>query len=113
VQQLHKPQEVNAQPFYYRLLELNSYVAWMPGTEEFLTEDQFHQLFYNGMPGPWRGKFVNSGNVVSDLTIAEHTCYFRQQEKLSLRKQHEQLTIATPWYGKTSYSIGIAQVSMN
>jgi hypothetical protein len=32
------------------------------------------------MPGPWRDKFVNAGKVVSDLTIAEHMRYFRQQE---------------------------------
>jgi hypothetical protein len=61
----------------------------MPGTEAFLTEDQLHQLFYNGMPGHWQNKFVNAGKVVSDLTIARHTRYFRQQEKLSLRKQHD------------------------
>jgi hypothetical protein len=48
VQQLrkpHKPREVNCQPFYYRLLELNSYVERMPGTEELLTEDQLRQSF--------------------------------------------------------------------
>jgi hypothetical protein len=61
----------------------------MPGTEEFLTEDQLHQSFYDGMPGPWHHKFVNAGKVVSNLTIAEHTRYFCQQEKLSLRKQHD------------------------
>ena len=79
VQQLHhphKPRTVNVQPFYYRLLELNGYVAWMPGTEEELTIEQLRQLFYDGMPGPWRDKFVNAGKVVSDLTIAEHTQYF-------------------------------------
>jgi hypothetical protein len=37
---------------------------------------------------PWRDKFVNAGKVVSNLTIAEHTRYFRQQENLSLGKQH-------------------------
>jgi hypothetical protein len=63
----HKPREVNCQPFYYHLLELNSYVEWMPGTEEFLTEDQLRQPFYDGtMSGPWRDKFVNAGNIVSD-----------------------------------------------
>jgi hypothetical protein len=92
VQQLrkpHKPREVNCLPFYYRLLELNNYVEWMPGTEEFLTEDQLRQSFYDGMPGPWHDKFVNAGNIVSDVTIAKHTHYSCQQEKLSLRKQHD------------------------
>jgi hypothetical protein len=88
VQQLrepHKPPEVNCQPFHYRLLELNTYVEWTPGTKEFLTEDQ---LRHDCMPGPWYDKFVNTGKVVSDLTIAEHTRYFRQQEKLLLQKRH-------------------------
>ena len=48
----------------------------MPGTEEELTAEQLRQSFYDGMPGPWRDKFVNAGKVVSDLTIAEHTRYF-------------------------------------
>jgi hypothetical protein len=57
----------------------------MPGTEEFPTEDQLRQSFYNGgMPVPWHDKFVNAGKVVSNLRIAEHTRYFHQQEKLSL-----------------------------
>jgi hypothetical protein len=61
----------------------------MPGTEEFLTEDQLCQSFYDGMPGPWHDKFVSAGKGVIYLTIAEHKRYFRQQEKLSLRKQHD------------------------
>jgi hypothetical protein len=76
VQQLripHKPREVNCQPFNYHLLELNSYVEWMPGTEEFFTEDQLRQSFYDGMPGPWRNKFVNAGKVVSDLKQLPNT----------------------------------------
>jgi hypothetical protein len=40
------------------------------------------------MHGPLRDKFVNARNVVRDLTIAEHTHYFRQQEQLSLSKHH-------------------------
>jgi hypothetical protein len=49
----------------------------MPGTKEFLTKDQLHQSFYDGMltedqlrqsfydgmPGPWRDTFVNAGKL--------------------------------------------------
>jgi hypothetical protein len=92
VQQLchpHKPRELNVQTFYYRMLELNSYVTWMPGTDDELTDDQVHQSFYDGMPNSWRDKFINARKVVSDFSIAEHTRYFRQQEKLALRKQND------------------------
>jgi hypothetical protein len=41
------------------------------------------------MPDPWRDKFVNAGKVVRDLTIAEYTHYFCQQEKRSLRKKND------------------------
>ena len=84
-----KPRELSVQTFYYRMLELNSYMAWMPGTDDELTDDQIRQSFYDGMPNSWRDKFINAGKVVSDLTVAEHTRYFRQQEKLAMRKQHD------------------------
>jgi hypothetical protein len=88
IQQLGKPHklhEVNCQPFYYRLLELNSYVEWMPGTEEFLTKDQLWQSFYDGMPGHWRDKFVLTGKVMSALIIAEHTRYFHRKTLYAIR----------------------------
>jgi hypothetical protein len=108
VQQLrhpHKPRDINVQHFYYRLLKLNSYVEWMPGRGEFLTEDQVCQSFYDDMPGPWRDKFVNTGTIVSDLTIAEHMRYFRQQESFRfesiVKRQHVILQLERPSFQET------------
>ena len=53
VQQLHtpsKPRALSVQAFYYRLVELNGYVGWMPGEELLLTPISLKQAFYEGMP---------------------------------------------------------------
>eukprot|EP00543_Licmophora_paradoxa_P002957 CAMPEP_0202451258 /NCGR_PEP_ID=MMETSP1360-20130828/9721_1 /ASSEMBLY_ACC=CAM_ASM_000848 /TAXON_ID=515479 /ORGANISM="Licmophora paradoxa, Strain CCMP2313" /LENGTH=187 /DNA_ID=CAMNT_0049069775 /DNA_START=84 /DNA_END=643 /DNA_ORIENTATION=+ len=63
VQQLRspkKPRNVAVQQFFYRLRELNGFVAWLPGTEPPLTADQLKQSLYDGMPSTWRGRFVDS-----------------------------------------------------
>ena len=84
-----KPRSMRVQAFYYRLMELNTYVDWLPGTDAKLTEQQLKRAFYDGMPATWRERFVNAGKVFSSETKAQIIRYFRSQEMQAISKQQE------------------------
>eukprot|EP00543_Licmophora_paradoxa_P015720 CAMPEP_0202474044 /NCGR_PEP_ID=MMETSP1360-20130828/92170_1 /ASSEMBLY_ACC=CAM_ASM_000848 /TAXON_ID=515479 /ORGANISM="Licmophora paradoxa, Strain CCMP2313" /LENGTH=541 /DNA_ID=CAMNT_0049101141 /DNA_START=63 /DNA_END=1689 /DNA_ORIENTATION=+ len=92
VQQLRspkKPRNVAVQQFFYRLRELNGFVAWLPGNEPPLTANQLKQALYDGMPSTWRERFVDSGTTLANKTTAELCRYFRKQESKASAKQAE------------------------
>jgi hypothetical protein len=86
-----KPREVTVQAFYYRILELNEYVKWLPGEDEEaeLTPAQIKKAVYDGMPRTWKDRFVSAGQSQIGMTTPEIVRYFRAQEKLSISKQNE------------------------
>ena len=84
-----KPRDVSVQSFYYRLLELNSYVPWLPGTTAALTDDQLKQALYDSMPAIWKERFINAGKSPGQQTTAELLHYFRTQERQAALKQQE------------------------
>ena len=84
-----KPRELPVQSFWYKLREFNSYVAWIPGTEPALNEQQMRQAFYDAMPPTWRKWFANLGNSVGSTSMVVVVCYFRQQEREATRKMQD------------------------
>mmetsp|Transcript_24155 Transcript_24155/g.44923 ORF Transcript_24155/g.44923 Transcript_24155/m.44923 type:complete len:311 (+) Transcript_24155:28-960(+) len=84
-----KPMNVPVQTFYYRLLELNEYVHWLPGEDAPLTPAQIKQALYDGMPKTWKERFVNSGMRFNQKTTAEICRYFRNQEQQAIFKQKQ------------------------
>ena len=84
-----KPRDLGVQAFYYRLLELNSAVPLLPGTDAPLTNEQLKQAFYDGMPVRWKDRFVNSGSQITQMATSEIVRYFRSQENQALVRQRE------------------------
>ena len=90
IQQLRvvrKPRDMLVQAFWYRLREINAYVEWLPGNENELNNDQLKQAFYDAMPATWKERFVNAGNSISTLALAQVIRYFRQQENQANMKK--------------------------
>ena len=92
VQQLctpSKPHALSIRAFFYRLIELNGYVGWMPGEELPLTHLGLKQAFYNGMPPTWRERFVQAGKSQLQVQQADLIRYFHMQEKLAISKAND------------------------
>ncbi|KAG7343337.1 hypothetical protein IV203_021282 [Nitzschia inconspicua] len=84
-----KPRDLSVLYFYHRLIELNGYVEYLPGTDPPLNPDQLKHAFYDGMPALWRERYVIAGLNCWDKPIAEILRYFRNQEALSARRFKE------------------------
>jgi hypothetical protein len=84
-----KPREMGVQKFWYRLIDINKQIEWLPGFEPVLTDDQIKQAFYNAMPVTWRDRYVHSGKVFQESKMAEVAQYFRSQENNANQKQQE------------------------
>jgi len=85
-----KPRHVGVQQYYYRLLELNGYVDWLPGFETELQDNEIKVAFHGPMPSSWRERSTGAGKSVHAESTAEKVRYFRSQETfLALRKQAE------------------------
>ena len=68
--------------FFYRLIELNGYVGWMPGEELPLTHLSLKQAFYDGMPPTWSERFVQAGKSQSQVQQADLICCLRYLERI-------------------------------
>jgi hypothetical protein len=82
-----KTREMGTQNFWYRLIEINKQIEWLPGFEPVLNDDQIKQAFYDAMPATWKTCFVNSGKVLQDAPMAEVARYFKTQENNANQKQ--------------------------
>jgi len=85
----HKAREIGVQQFYYRLLEVNGYVDWLPGTEAALQPEELCQAFHGAMPTKWKEVFTKAGKSIHDMSFAEVVRDFRSQENMAVRKQAE------------------------
>ena len=86
-----KPHNLSVQAFYYRLVELNGYVSWLPGDELPLTPVSIKQAFYDGMPPTWRERFIQAGHSQPLVNQAALSRYFRMQEKLAVAKANDNM----------------------
>ena len=70
-----KPRDVGVQQYYYRLMELNGYVEWLPGFEMKLQPTKVHIAFHAAMPEKWRGFYTSAGKATHQestaITIAQ------------------------------------------
>ena len=67
----HKDRPITVMAFYYRLLEINGYVSWLPGTGNPLDADEIKSAFFNAMPGKCKERFELAGHSQTNFTIAE------------------------------------------
>lgn len=84
-----KPMNLSVQAFYYRLLEINQMVVWLPGNVDRLDDNQLKHVLHDAMPETWRDRFMNAGNSIDTSTLAQVLRYFRQQENRALRKARD------------------------
>jgi hypothetical protein len=84
-----KTREMGTQNFWYRLIDINKQIEWLPGFEPVLNDDQIKQAFYDAMPLTWKTFFVNAGKVLQESTMAEVARYFKNQENNANQKQLE------------------------
>jgi hypothetical protein len=66
--QLLRPLKPRVQSLYYRLIQLNGYVNYLPGNDYPLTEDQLKQSFHDGMPPTWKERFLTTGFAVRNVS---------------------------------------------
>ena len=90
IRQCRKPRKLTVRTFRYRLTELNSLVAWFPGTLTILNEEELSQTFYNAMPVSWKDKFVSAGKTRHTMTMPQLVDYFGSLEVLAEKRQAEQ-----------------------
>jgi hypothetical protein len=66
-----KPPGVSVTEFHYRLLELNGFVDWLPGTDAKLNDHQIKQALYDGMPTAWKERFITAGKSPGQRTLPD------------------------------------------
>jgi hypothetical protein len=84
-----KPREMGVQKFWYRLIDINKQIEWLPGFEAVLTDYQIKQAFYDAMPATWKERYVSSASSFEASTMAQVVRYFRDQESNANKKQQE------------------------
>lgn len=90
LEQMHncrKPIAMKPHSFYYRLLDFNEYVQWLPGMEPQLTQSQLEYAFFNAMPPTWKEKFANAGRSVLTEGHVKLVRYFKLQQILAITNQ--------------------------
>lgn len=88
LRQAKKPRSLRVQQYYYQLQERNTYIDWMPGKTEPLTELQLKQAIYHAMPSCWQDGFIQAGRSVPDNAVLSIVLYFRKQENRELLHDH-------------------------
>ena len=79
-----KPRIIMVENFYYRMIEINELIEWLPGDQETLTPSEIKCAFYDAMPNKWRKNFETAPKVKYETTtLAEMRSYFRKQEQSS------------------------------
>ena len=100
LRQAKKPRDLSVNTFYLRLLQLNEYVKWLPGTAQQLDNDQIKMALYSAMPEAWQQRLSQSGQEIGSITVAQAIRYFRNQEIKSNKslklEQKGRLLLALP-----------------
>jgi hypothetical protein len=91
VQQLFhpdKPRNVSVHDFYYRLMQLNNYIEWLPGNKAPLSSEfQLRTAYHDGMPVTWKNSLVAAGLNHHMMPPAGVLNYFRGLERNAQQKQ--------------------------
>lgn len=76
-----KPRDVTVQSMWYRMIEVNNMVEYLPGQDAKLTASQLLKAFHDAMPQRWRDRFLNAGLTVDTAALPKILQYFRMQER--------------------------------
>jgi hypothetical protein len=87
----HKPKDIMISAFWYRLVELNEHVWWLPGAEPQLTQGKLRQAFHDAMRNYWKRDYAKSGRSLAHQTDAQILHYFGKEERQEERQAYEQL----------------------
>lgn len=81
IRDAQKPREVPVQTMWYRMIEVNNMVEYLPGQDPKLTPSQLLKAFHDAMPQRWRDRFLNAGLTVNEAALPKILQYFRMQER--------------------------------